>query len=186
MITAKEISRDYKQKVTCRSKSILRWKKRLTIMLDGTSSHCKLYWKGRKAIKHIHLYERLENFACFLSKSRKLENEIDPTVGIKNLFIVRFSQRYQIRMRVKQRKKKQHTKEKIPELMKWHPKSIKKYMQKIQKTQCMIKSGEIISQFKGWTLIIFCCHLLYIGKTLMCMCYQEKGPRKIPRSYNLL
>ena len=52
--------------------------------------------------------------------ARTLQNEIDPSTEIKNHVIVYFLQRYQIRMRSKQRKKKQPKKEKIPKLMKWH------------------------------------------------------------------
>ena len=37
---------------------ISQWiKNRTTIMLDAGPSHHKLYWKDRKDIKYIHLYE---------------------------------------------------------------------------------------------------------------------------------
>ena len=68
------------------------------------------------------------NFVWLWNKARKLQNEIDPNIEITNDVIVRFLQRYKIRMRSKQRNKKQLKKEKIPKLMNWHATFREKYM----------------------------------------------------------
>ena len=102
-------------------------------MKDAASAHQKLFKKGRKSTKHVELYERLwktfkdartrgisVNFHWLWSKARVIQSELDEKQPIKKHVIVRFLQKYQIRMRAKQRNKKKSKSQKVPELKKWH------------------------------------------------------------------
>ena len=78
---------------------ISRWlKKWKTILEDATSSHRKLYLKGRRSTKYLELYEALfkqflaarswghiVNFSWLWSRARKLQLDIDPKVEVKHL-----------------------------------------------------------------------------------------------------
>ena len=110
-----------------------RLKDRHTIMNDAASMHRKLFKKGRKSTKYVELYERLwktfndarargipVNFHWLWSKARVIQSELDEKQPIKKHVIVRFLQKYQIRMKAKQRNKKKSKSQKVPELKKWH------------------------------------------------------------------
>ena len=113
---------------------VSRWlKDRHTIMKDAASVHRKLFKKGRKSTKYIELHERLwktfkdararripVNFHWLWSKARVIQSELDEKQPIKKHVIVRFLQKYQIRMRAKQQNKKKSKSQKVPELKKWH------------------------------------------------------------------
>ena len=113
---------------------ISRWKdNREKIMKETADSHRKLHKKIRKSVKYQVLYAKLfeefirvrskghvVNFASLWAKARKIQRELDPSVEIKNHVIVRFLQKYKIRMRAKQRNKKKPKVEKVPDLQKWH------------------------------------------------------------------
>ena len=99
---------------------ISRWlKNRVKIMRDAADSHRKLFRKGRKSTKHQALYEELwiqfrtarekghiVNFASLFTKARTIQKRLDPNAEVKNHMIVRFLQKYKIRIRAKQRNKK--------------------------------------------------------------------------------
>ena len=102
-----------------------------TIMKDAASVHRKLFIKGRKSTKYVELYERLwktfkdarargipVNFHWLWSKARVIQSVFDEKQPIKKHVIVRFLQKYQIRMRAKQRNKKKSKSQKVPELKK--------------------------------------------------------------------
>ena len=107
---------------------VSRWlKDRHTIMKDAASVHRKLFKKGRKSTKYVELYERLwktfkdartrgipVNFHWLWSKACAIQSGLDEKQPIKKHVIVRFLQKYQIRMRTKQRNKKKSKRPKGP------------------------------------------------------------------------
>ena len=113
---------------------ISRWlKKRKTILEDTTSSHRKLYPKGRRSTKYLELYKALfkeflaarswghiVNFSWLWSRARKLQLDIDPKVEVKDHVVVSLLKKKELRMMSKQRNKRKHKKEMEPSLKKWH------------------------------------------------------------------
>ena len=110
-------------------------KKRSQIMKDAADSYRKNHKKGRKCRKYVRLYPALwdkfkmarskghrVDFHWLWSKARVLyrQQEEDETLTIGAHVIVRFLHDYKIRMRAKQRGKKQPKSAKIKDLQKWH------------------------------------------------------------------
>ena len=129
------LQEDIAEKYGVAQSQVSRWiKTKDKIMMDAASSHRKLFRKGRPATKYRDLFEclwkefqlarskgHLVNFAWLWTKARKIQHDkFDPNVIIKSHVIVRFLQKYRIRMRSKQRNKKKHKNQKIPGLMTWH------------------------------------------------------------------
>ena len=125
---------DFAEQFRINQSMVSRWlKDRHTIMKDAASVHRKLFKKGRKSTKYVELYERLwktfkdarargipVNFHWLWSKACVIQSELDEKQPIKKHVIVRFLQKYQIRMRAKQRNKKKSKSQKVSELEKWH------------------------------------------------------------------
>ena len=101
---------------------VSRWvKERHAIMRDAASSLRKqLYDRLWQKFKEARSKGIPVNFHWLWSKARVIQNEIDDKERIKKHVIVRFLQKYQIRMRAKQRNKKKPKQQKIPDLQKWH------------------------------------------------------------------
>ena len=113
---------------------VSRWmKNRKAIMKEAALKHRKMLKKGRKSTKYAELYEQLRNkfktarskgvpvnFHWLWSKARVIQKGINENEQIKNHVIVRFLQKFKIRMRAKQRNKNKSKTEKIPALQKWH------------------------------------------------------------------
>ena len=110
-------------------------KKRSQIMKDAADSYRKNHKKGRKCRKYVRLYPALwDKFKMARSKGHRVDfhwlwwkarvlyrqQEEDETLTIGAHVIVRFLHDYKIRMRAKQRGKKQPKSAKIKDLQKWH------------------------------------------------------------------
>lgn len=110
-------------------------KNRSQIMKDAADSYRKKHRKGRKCRKYVRLYPALwdkfkkarakgyrVDFHWLWSKARVLfrHQEKDETLIVGPHVIVRFLHDYKIRMRAKQRGKKQPKSAKIQDLQKWH------------------------------------------------------------------
>ena len=150
---------------------VSRWlKDQHTIMKDAASVHRKLFKKGRKSTKYVELYEQLwktfkdaqargipVNFHWLWSKARIIQSELDEKQPIKKHVIVRFLQKYQIRMRAKQQNKKKLKSQKVPELKKNATQHIEKNVFKqISKTRRMMRNGEISNRTKESVLTRVC------------------------------
>ena len=111
-----------------------RWiSKKHDIFKEATEETRKLLKKGRKPRKYKQLYQKLfdkfiearrrgqrVSFPWLWSKARKIQQDLDPNVTIKNHVIVRFLRQYNIRLRAKQRSKNRSKASIEPELKKWH------------------------------------------------------------------
>ena len=110
-------------------------KNKSQVMKDAADSYRKNLKKGRKCRKYVRLYPALwdkfkkarsrghrVDFHWMWSKGRTLyrKQQDDETFTIGAHVVVRFLHEYKIRMRTKQRGKKQPKSAKITELQKWH------------------------------------------------------------------